>query len=191
MSWWGFMKGGAAMIVIVETPDDAAYTFSHPAGGPITMGPKWRAQLGRFGYPRSVRFGFMNGGYVDLCKRYRRYVIDSDAFLLRLDSNGTQQWLKKFGSPGKAYGIALLKCDDGAIVLAGERHNRDILLIKSPDAPDALAPLEETIKPVEVLLYHHPEIIYCITPLFLAAFVSLSVALITIKRSLDKRKKPP
>ncbi len=123
--------------------------------------------------------------------RSGRYVIDSDAFLLRLDSNGTQQWLKKFGSPGKAYGIALLKCDDGAIVLAGERHNSDILLIKSPDAPDALAPLEETIKPVEVLLYHHPEIIYCITPLFLAAFVSLSVALITIKRSLDKRKRPP
>ena len=38
MSWWGFMKGGAAMIVIVETPDDAAYTFSHPAGGPYFHG---------------------------------------------------------------------------------------------------------------------------------------------------------
>ena len=37
MSWWGFEKGSAAMIVIVETPDDAAYTFSHPAGGLINV----------------------------------------------------------------------------------------------------------------------------------------------------------
>ena len=36
------------MMVIVETPDDAAYTFSHPAGGPTSMGPSWRAQLGHF-----------------------------------------------------------------------------------------------------------------------------------------------
>src|SRR4029077_21190615 len=27
MSWWGFLKGGDGMMVIVETPDDAAYTF--------------------------------------------------------------------------------------------------------------------------------------------------------------------
>ncbi len=45
MSWWGFQKEDAAMMVIVETPDDAAYTFSHPAGGPTRMGPSWRAQL--------------------------------------------------------------------------------------------------------------------------------------------------
>jgi hypothetical protein len=31
MSRWGFEKSSAAMIVIVETPDDAAYTLSHPA----------------------------------------------------------------------------------------------------------------------------------------------------------------
>ena len=34
MSWWGFEKGRSAMMVIVETPDDAAYQFKHPAGGP-------------------------------------------------------------------------------------------------------------------------------------------------------------
>jgi uncharacterized protein DUF5696 len=81
MSWWGFLKGGDAMIVIVETPDDAAYTFSHPAGGPTSMGPSWRAQLGRFGYLRSVRMGFLQGNYVDLCKRYRRYAIDTGLFV--------------------------------------------------------------------------------------------------------------
>jgi len=32
-------------MVIVETPDDAAYQFSHPAGGPTVIGPRWRPQL--------------------------------------------------------------------------------------------------------------------------------------------------
>ena len=82
MSWWGFEKGDSAMIVIVETPDDAAYTFSHPAGGPTAMGPSWRAQLGQFGYLRSVRMGFFaKGNYVDLAKRYRQYAIDSGLFV--------------------------------------------------------------------------------------------------------------
>lgn len=82
MSWWGFEKGNSAMMAIVETPDDAAYTFSHPPGGPTYMGPTWRAQLGRFGYLRSIRMVFFpKGNYVDLCKRYRRYVMDSGLFV--------------------------------------------------------------------------------------------------------------
>ena len=82
MSWWGFLKGGAAMMVIVETPDDAAYTFNHPAGGPTAMGPRWRAQLGRFAYTRRLRMAFLpKGNYVDLAKRYRRYVMDSGLYV--------------------------------------------------------------------------------------------------------------
>lgn len=82
MSWWGFEKGDAAMIVVVQTPDDAAYTFEHPAGGPTSIGPSWRAQLGRFGYLRSVRMAFLpKGNYVDLAKRYRKYVMDSGLFV--------------------------------------------------------------------------------------------------------------
>ncbi|MFL6446624.1 MAG: DUF5696 domain-containing protein [Bryobacteraceae bacterium] len=82
MSWWGFEKDDAAMMLIVETPDDAGYTFSHPAGGPTRMGPSWRAQLNRFAYPRSVRMVFLpRGNYVDMCKRYRRYVMDSGLYV--------------------------------------------------------------------------------------------------------------
>ena len=82
MSWWGFLKGDSAMIVTMETPDDAAYIFNHPAGGPTSIGPSWRAQLGRFGYLRSARMGFLpKGNYVDLAKRYRRYAIDSGLFV--------------------------------------------------------------------------------------------------------------
>ena len=82
MSWWGFQKGKASMMVIVETPDDAAYQFTHPAGGPTIIGPRWRAQLGRLGYPRTARFCFFpEGNYLDLAKRYRRYVLDSGLFV--------------------------------------------------------------------------------------------------------------
>ena len=82
MSWWGFEKGGSAMMVIIETPDDAAYQFSHPAGGPTVIGPEWRASLGRFSYLRTARLCFFKqGNYVTLAKRYRQYVMDTGLFV--------------------------------------------------------------------------------------------------------------
>ena len=81
-SWWGFQKGGAAMMVIVETPDDAAYSFRHPAGGPTAIGPRWRPQLGRLGYPRAGRMVFFDeGDYADLAKRYRRHAMETGLFV--------------------------------------------------------------------------------------------------------------
>ena len=77
-AWWGFQRGPSAMMVIVETPDDAAYQWSHPAGGPTVIGPRWRAQLGKLGYARSGRMVFFEkGNYVALAKRYRAHAIDA------------------------------------------------------------------------------------------------------------------
>jgi Family of unknown function (DUF5696) len=82
MSWWGFEKNNSAMVVIVQTPDDAAYKFNHPAGGPTVIGPRWLASLGAFRYPRSVRFCFIDkGNYVDMAKRYRKYVMNTGQFV--------------------------------------------------------------------------------------------------------------
>jgi len=82
MSWWGFQKGESAMMVLIETPDDAAYKFRHPAGGPTVIGPRWRARLGRFGYPRSARLIFFaKGNYVTMAKRYRRHVMNTGQFV--------------------------------------------------------------------------------------------------------------
>ena len=76
--WWGFQRGASALMVLIETPDDAAYQWSHPAGGPTVIGPRWRAQLGRLGYVRSGRFVcFEQGNYVDLAKRYRAHAIET------------------------------------------------------------------------------------------------------------------
>ncbi len=78
MSWWGFEKGKSAMMVIIETPDDAAYQFNHPAGGPTVIGPRWLPTLGKFGYMRTARMCFFKeGNYVTLAKRYRQYVMDT------------------------------------------------------------------------------------------------------------------
>ena len=82
MSWWGFKRGKSAMMIIVETPDDAAYQFSHPAGGPTVIGPRWRPQLGRLGYVRTARMIFFpDGDYVDMAKRYRRYAMETGLFV--------------------------------------------------------------------------------------------------------------
>jgi len=82
MSWWGFQRGESAMMTIIETPDDAAYQFEHPAGGPTVIGPRWRAQLGRLGSTRAGRFVFIpKGNYVDMAKRYRRHTMDTGLFV--------------------------------------------------------------------------------------------------------------
>ncbi|OQP64689.1 hypothetical protein A3860_18175 [Niastella vici] len=82
MSWWGFQKGTAAMMIIIETPDDAAYQFNHPAGGPTVIGPRWRASLGKFSYPRTGRMCFIpEGNYVQMAKRYRKYVMETGLFI--------------------------------------------------------------------------------------------------------------
>jgi hypothetical protein len=82
MSWWGFQKAKSAMMVLVETPDDAAYQFEHPAGGPTVIGPRWLSSLGRLSYMRTARMCFFdNADYVTLAKRYRRYVMDTALFV--------------------------------------------------------------------------------------------------------------
>ncbi|HTQ40418.1 MAG TPA: DUF5696 domain-containing protein [Pirellulales bacterium] len=101
MSWWGFQKGPAAMMVIVQTPDDAAYQFEHPAGGPTVIGPRWRECLGQLTYPRSCRFCFFEkGNYVDLAKRYRRYVMDTGQFVSLKEKIARQPIVKELiGTP--------------------------------------------------------------------------------------------
>jgi hypothetical protein len=82
MSWWGFQKGKAAMMIIIETPDDAAYQFNHPAGGPTVIGPRWRASLGKLAYPRTGRMCFIaEGNYVNMAKRYRKYAMETGLFV--------------------------------------------------------------------------------------------------------------
>ncbi len=82
MPWWGYQQGNAAAMVILETPDDGGCNFEHPAGGPTFMEPRWMHSLRQLRYPRRLRMSFFrDGNYVDLAKRYRKYVIDTGHFV--------------------------------------------------------------------------------------------------------------
>ncbi len=60
MSWWGFQRGPSAMMVIVETPDDAAYQFDHPAGGPTVIGPRCANRSGNCAIRARAECVFLN-----------------------------------------------------------------------------------------------------------------------------------
>jgi hypothetical protein len=70
--WWGWQQGGRSMVAILETAEDGACHFEHPAGGPTRMGVRWVSSLGRWSYPRRMRFSFLEGDYVAMAKRYRQ-----------------------------------------------------------------------------------------------------------------------
>lgn len=107
MPWWGFEKGKSAAVLILETPDDAAYAFDHPAGGPTLIDLKWQHSLGRMAYPRRVRMAFLDeGSYVSLAKRYRRYVIEKGAFVSLKEKIARSPLVEKLvGSPVVHFGI--------------------------------------------------------------------------------------
>ncbi|MCC6415445.1 MAG: hypothetical protein IT582_06020 [Opitutaceae bacterium] len=79
---WGHQQGRAALLTILETPNDAGCDFAHPPGGPTRLGPRWVASLKRWTYPRRVRFCLLDrANHVGLAKRYRRHVIEHGRFV--------------------------------------------------------------------------------------------------------------
>lgn len=66
-------SGGAGMMTLVETPDDAAVRVRRH-DGLLQPAPQWDPQKGRFGPARKLRYVFFDdGGYVAMAKRYREY----------------------------------------------------------------------------------------------------------------------
>jgi hypothetical protein len=125
MSWWGFQKGLSAMMVIVETPDDAAYQFQHPAGGPTVIGPRWLASLGKFAYMRSACMCFFpQGNYVTLAKRYRRYVMERGLFVSVNEKLArTPVVARLIGTPQTPLGILHNQKSDSDRYDAGAHYN--------------------------------------------------------------------
>ena len=82
MPWWGHQKGESAMLVLLETPEDAGCRFEHPAGGPTKIELRWIHSLGKLAYPRRVRLCFFDkGNYVTMAKRYRLHVLEIGHFV--------------------------------------------------------------------------------------------------------------
>jgi hypothetical protein len=75
MGFWGMTdaRARAALLAIVETPDDAAVRVPR-LDGRLCLAPEWVPQKGRFGPPRRIRYVlFDDGGYVAMAKRYRQH----------------------------------------------------------------------------------------------------------------------
>jgi hypothetical protein len=73
MGWWGQTDGRRGVLAIVETPDDAGVRLPRQ-DGLLCLQPEWIPQRGMFGPERRLRYVFLDdGGYVAMCKRYRRY----------------------------------------------------------------------------------------------------------------------
>lgn len=73
MSWYGTTDLESGLMTIVETPDDARVEIPR-LDDRLHLAPQWQSQRGRFS-PRRIRYvAFQHGGYVAMCKRYRRYV---------------------------------------------------------------------------------------------------------------------
>jgi hypothetical protein len=82
MSWWGQIARERGVQTILETSDDAGVDYSHMPGGPTRIQPLWYSSMGRLRYPRMVRYVFdERSGYVQMAKRYRRYVQESGQFV--------------------------------------------------------------------------------------------------------------
>lgn len=101
MPWWGFTRSSGSVLVLLETPDDAGCRFAHPAGGPTSIDVRWVHSLGRWAYPRVVRFAFSgDAGYVGLAKSYRRFVVESGRFVSLREKIARQPLVAKLvGAP--------------------------------------------------------------------------------------------
>ncbi len=138
MPWWGHQQNGAAAMVILETPDDAALRIEHPAGGPTRLQLRWLHQLGRWGYPRRARLVFFEqGDYVTLTKRYRRHAIETGLFV-SLDEKIARQ-----PQVGKMIGAAVIGPDISVRIQPGSHfHGKH---------PEKLTPFAERADQVRAL----------------------------------------
>ncbi len=82
MPWWGQIRDGHGVQIILESSDDAGARVEHPAGGPTRIQPLWYASMGQVRYLRTVRYVFDDAAtYVSMAKRYRRYVQEKGDFV--------------------------------------------------------------------------------------------------------------
>ena len=73
MPIFGLVQGKSGLMALVDTYWDARTFIEHvPAEGRTGFGFDWLASLGELRYPRRMLVRFVEGGYVEMAKAYRR-----------------------------------------------------------------------------------------------------------------------
>lgn len=117
------------------------YTYSYGAGDADVWLIKtdsngieqWNKTFGADGceYAASVQ-QTADGGYIVTGRTTSFGAAEADAWLIRTDSNGIEQWNRTFGGANYDYGYSVQQTADGGYVIAGSTNGRqDVWLIKT------------------------------------------------------------
>ena len=73
MRWFGGLKGDSGWLAVFHKE----FADAGVMAAELSASPCWLKSLGRWSYPRSVRYRFTKGGYVGLAKAYRKWAIEN------------------------------------------------------------------------------------------------------------------
>ncbi len=76
MRWVGGLRDGAGWLAIFDEGfEDTGVSLTRLAASPV-----WLRSLGRWRPPYTIRYGFVQGGYVELARAYRRWAAQAGLF---------------------------------------------------------------------------------------------------------------
>lgn len=99
MPWWGQTGINSGYMTVIETPFDAEYNYSNLNSKKTEINVAWLPSFGKIGYTRKLTIDFNNQhfGYVEMCKKYREYLIKNNELKL-LEEKG-ENILRLLGAP--------------------------------------------------------------------------------------------
>lgn len=128
----GYLIVGGFEHDTAQRQDTDAYLIKLDTGGNLI----WEKQWGGDGGERAGSVRQTADGYIVVGTTTSFGVSEQDAYLLKLDNDGNEQWFKTYGSTDFEVGRKVLLTDDGGYLFAGWTSSfgaqaRDVYLVKT------------------------------------------------------------